>query len=122
VIVPIEPQLRWSGWPFLGSQDFALRAERLPPGGFMLTFASFGASAPPVTVSPGCEVFLALGSLVALPVLASVNSLGKANLLVAWPANPAFVGVNYGFQALGVDPASSATLHLTNAVDVVLGF
>jgi len=115
------PVLSQIGWPYLGSPDFALLASQLPPSAPVFVFASFG-TAPPYAVGAGCQVQLALPSLVALPVVLTASSVGTSSVVIAWPANPAYVGVNYGFQAMVIDAGAPLGITLTNALDIVLGF
>lgn len=118
----LVPVLSSRDWPFLGNANFALLGSRLPPFQAMLVFASFGTTTAPYPVGAGCNVWLPLGYLNGLPVLPVAGPAGTASVVVAWPPNPAYIGVNFGFQALAIDAGAPLGFTLTNAVDVVLGF
>ncbi|MCA8977869.1 MAG: right-handed parallel beta-helix repeat-containing protein [Planctomycetes bacterium] len=118
----LVPSMSWLEWPYLGNQDFAVLVRDMPPGQAMLPVASFGASSTPFVIGAGCEVWLDLGSLVVIPVLPTAGPAGTASLVVPFPANAAFVGVDYGFQALVFDPGATLGFTMTNALDVELGF
>lgn len=116
-----RPVLSHLGWPFLGSQDFALQVSQLPANAPVFVFASFGTSAP-FPIGANCEVYLAQASLVALPVVLTASPAGTTSVVIAWPANPAYVGVNYGFQSMVIDAGAPLGITLSNALDLVLGF
>lgn len=115
------PSLGALSSPFLGNPNWALYAANLPPGAPMFTAVSFGTTTSPTPVGGTCNVWLPLSFLTALPVIAVAGPAGTTSVLFSWPANPAYAGVNYGFQALVVDPGTSLGFTLSNALDVVLG-
>ncbi|MDO8349001.1 MAG: right-handed parallel beta-helix repeat-containing protein [Planctomycetota bacterium] len=118
----IAPVLSSREWPFLGNQQFALTCSQMPPNQAMLVFASFGTTTSPFVVGFGCNVYLQLAFLTGLPVVPVAGSAGTASVVVPWPANPAYVGVNYAFQAMVIDSGAPMGITLTNALDIVLGF
>jgi hypothetical protein len=118
----VAPRLGWLSWPFLGNPDFALLASDLPPTAPMFTFVAYGAPGNTYPVGFGCSAHLHLGSLVALPVISFAGPAGTASIVIAWPANAAFIGVNYGFQGMVVDAGAPLGLTVTNAIDLVLAF
>jgi hypothetical protein len=88
----------------------------------MSTAVSFGAQAPPFALGSGCNVYLPLAFLTALPSVASAGPIGTASLVIPWPTNPAYNGVNFGFQVLSFDPGAPLGYTLSNALDVFLSF
>ena len=118
----IAPVMSSLEWPFLGNPRFALTVSQMPPNQAMLVFASFGTTTSPYVVGFGCNVYLNLAFLTGLPIVPVAGSAGTASVVIPWPANPAFIGVNYAFQALVIDPGAPMGITLTNAVDIVLDF
>jgi len=118
----ITPVLSSHEWPFLGNQRFAITASQVPPGAPMFVFASFGTTTSPFVVGFGCNVYLQLGSFTAIPVVATAGPAGTASVVIAFPANAAYIGVNFGFQSMIVDAGAPLGITVTNALDVVLGF
>lgn len=118
----LSPVLWSNSWPFLGNPSFGLLGRNLPPFAPMFTFVSFGTTTTPYVVGAGCNVYLQLAYLTALPVLAGAGTGGTASVVINWPNNAAYVGVNFGFQAMVIDAGAPLGLTLTNALDVVLGF
>lgn len=118
----LVPELWTPEWPFLGNAHFALLVRRMPAYAPTFMAVSFGTTSIPHPLGAGCGIHLPLAFLTALPVVSVAGPAGTASLVIPWPANGAFVGVNYGFQALPVDPGAPLGVTLTNALDVVLGF
>jgi hypothetical protein len=118
----LVPELWSNEWPFLGNSRFALFVRRMPAFAPMFVAVSFGTSPVAHPIGAGCGVHLPLAFLTALPVVAQAGPVGTASLVVPWPANGAYAGVNFGFQALAIDPGAPLGVTLTNALDVVLGF
>jgi len=118
----LSPVLSSRDWPFLGNQRFALIASQLPPNAPMFVFASFGTTTSPFVIGFGCNVYLNLGSFTAVPVLGTAGPAGTASVVMSFPANAAYIGVNFGFQSMIVDGGAPLGITVTNALDVVLGF
>lgn len=112
----------WSNeWPFLGNQQFAMIVDNMPVNAPMFLFVSFGVTGNPFPVGAGCNVYLPLAYLTALPIVATSTAAGSASVVVPWPANPAYAGVNFGFQSMVIDAGAPLGITLTNALNVVLG-
>jgi hypothetical protein len=88
----------------------------------MSTAVSFGAQAPPFALGSGCIVYLPLAFLTALPSVAGAGPVGTASIVLPWPNNPAYNGVNFGFQVLSLDPGAPLGYTLSNALDVFSSF
>lgn len=110
-----------SNWPFLGNGSFALFLDDLPPGAIAVLFGSVGLSPTPIPFGGGCTIYLAPATLTSLTAVLA-GPVGTASVGFQLPANPAFVGVNLGYQSLVLDAGAPIGLTFTNALDVVFDF
>lgn len=73
-----------------------------------------------------CQISVSLraaaGILGGAASIASAGPIGTASLVIPWPTNPAYNGVNFGFQVLSFDPGAPLGYTLSNALDVFLSF
>lgn len=118
----LSPVIWSNGWPYLGNPNWPLLARNLPANAPMFTFVSFGTTTTPFPVGSGCNVWLPLTYLTALPVVAVAGQAGTTSILFDWPAVAAYAGLNYGFQAMVIDNGAPLGITLSNALDVVLNF
>jgi hypothetical protein len=108
-------------WPFLGNANFAMYTTSVAPGQFVLPFGSVGVSPFPLPLGFGCSVFLDLATAINMG-LGIAGPGGSTSLLFPLPASPALAGFPLAFQSVVLDPASSLSFVLSNAVSLTLAF
>ncbi|MFY9341061.1 MAG: right-handed parallel beta-helix repeat-containing protein [Planctomycetota bacterium] len=107
--------------PFLGNPAFAGYLANVPPGLLVVLFGSVGLSPVPIPFGAGCTVYLDPPTLTSLAV-ALAGPVGTTSFVYALPANPAFVGVQLGWQSLVLDAGAPLGFTLTNGVDLLFAF
>ena len=119
--VGAPPALTTYTWPFLGNAGFALTFEQLPPNWFAVLFGSLALAPAPIPLGGGCSSYLDFGTLTALAAATS-GPAGTASVVLAVPANAAFIGFEIGYQGVVPDAAAPLGLAVTNGLDVVFDF
>jgi hypothetical protein len=116
------PRLGTNTWPFLGNAGFALHVDDFAAGQPVFFAASLAASSTPLPVGGSCAVWLDTASTALLPGFGVADPTGHTNLLLPLPANAAFVGLTFAYQAAGVDPTAAIGFSVSNAMVCTLGF
>jgi hypothetical protein len=117
-----------SGPPAVGNAAFALGFSGAVPGGQCWIFMAATFAASPLTVAPGCEALLDLGSLgtylqagVTPTGPATANVSGTASFPFPIPLIPSLGGMTVAAQGLVFDPGAPAGTVLSNALFIVVG-